>query len=75
MTREEMQLKFDAITSKLIAAMGMENKVVIQTLEDAKLMLDNIPERCWHLFDEKYFEWYNARVDEKIANRAEKEER
>ena len=72
MTREDMKLRFDAINSKLITAMGMENKVVIKTLEDVEAIL-NVPENCLHLFNEKYFEWYNARVDEMIANRAEKE--
>ena len=72
MTREDMRLRFDAINSRLITAMGMENKVVIKALEDTETIL-NIPDNCLYLFNEKYFKWYNARVDEMITGRAEKE--
>lgn len=72
MTREEMKLKFDAINSKAITAMGMENEEVIKLIKGAETILA-FPDKYLYLFDEEYFYRCEKEIDKIIIESIEKE--
>lgn len=74
MRRSEVEKRFNEINSKMVTALGMENKEVIRYLTATEEVLKDLPESLLHLFDEGYFRIYERVIDELIIGSVEKEE-
>lgn len=74
MRRNEVEKRFNEINSKMITALGMENKEVIKTVTATEEMLRIMPEEVLYLFDEDYFRSYERAIDKMIIDSVEKEE-
>lgn len=74
MRRSEVEKRFNEINSKMVTALGMENKEVIRYLTATEEVLKDLPERLLYLFDEGCFKRYERVIDELIIDSVEKEE-
>lgn len=74
MRRSEVEKRFNEINSKMVTALGLENKEVIRYLTATEEVLKDLPESLLYLFDEGYFRIYERIIDELITSSVEKEE-
>ena len=74
MRRNEVEKRFNEINSKVVTALGLENKEVIKYLTATEEVVKGLPERLLYLLDEDYFKRYERVIDKLIIDSVEKEE-